>query len=223
MNDLARLSRRDASESPTARRIRPRTAGGARLSSRLRRVARDTILDAAESVFARHGTAGGRMEQVAARAGVSVGTLYNHFRDRRALLAALIADRRARLLATVDAAVADAPGGFHERLLAFATALFEHVDTHRGLTVVLLREGRLGSASPGAPSADELQRRVTALVRDGQRASALRRGDADALAEAFLALVRARMTMELSGSTRAVHGASARWVTQFFLQGAERR
>jgi AcrR family transcriptional regulator len=36
---------------------------------------REAILDAAESVFAREGTRGGRMEQVAARAGVSVGTL----------------------------------------------------------------------------------------------------------------------------------------------------
>src|SRR2546422_7964168 len=59
------------------------------LRARLRETIRHSILDAAETVFSEHGTAHGRMEQIAARAGVSVGTLYNHFVDRRDLVEAL--------------------------------------------------------------------------------------------------------------------------------------
>ncbi len=223
MNAPFRHSRRADRPTHPPARGRGRPAASPRLRSRLRQVARETILDAAETVFARHGTTGGRMEEVAERAGVSVGTLYNHFRDRRALLDALIADRRSRLLATVDTAVAEADGAFPERLQAFIAALFEHVRTHRGLTAVLLREGQLGTAHAGAPSPDALQARAAALLREGLRAGALRRENTQTLAPALMALVRARLMADLAGTRRIARGTSARWVTQFFLQGAGRR
>lgn len=223
MNVTFRSPRRPDRPARPAADGRGRPAESPRLRSRLRQVARETILDAAETVFARHGTAGGRMEEVAERAGVSVGTLYNHFRDRRALLDALIADRRSRLLATVDTSVAHAGGAFPGRLQAFVAALFEHVQTHRGLTAVLLREGQLGAAHAGAPSPDALQARAAALLREGLRSGALRRESAHTLAPALMALVRARLTADLAGTRRFARGTSARWVTQFFLQGAERR
>jgi len=59
-----------------------------RLRDRLREEANRAILTAAEEVFSEEGL-GARMEQIAARAGVAVGTLYNHFQDRGALVNAL--------------------------------------------------------------------------------------------------------------------------------------
>jgi AcrR family transcriptional regulator len=51
---------------------------------------RGRLLAAAEELFTRRGYAGTSMADVAGRAGVSVGTLYHHFQDKRALLLALV-------------------------------------------------------------------------------------------------------------------------------------
>lgn len=68
-----------------------------------------TILDAAEQVFGEQGL-DARMEAIATRAGVAVGTLYNHFEDRQALVDALRASRRQQLLARLQASLAASQG-----------------------------------------------------------------------------------------------------------------
>jgi len=49
----------------------------------------DALLDAAEELFAERGSEAVPVNEVAERAGVSVGALYHHFRDKKALLLAL--------------------------------------------------------------------------------------------------------------------------------------
>jgi AcrR family transcriptional regulator len=61
---------------------------------------RARILAAAEAVFARRGSGVG-VDEVAAEAGVGVGTLYRHFPTKEALIEAILIDRLRRL--TVDA------------------------------------------------------------------------------------------------------------------------
>ncbi|MDJ0789549.1 MAG: helix-turn-helix domain-containing protein [Myxococcota bacterium] len=56
------------------------------------RATRERLLRAAEELFRRHGYAGTGVGDIAARAGASVGTLYHHFPDKRAMLLALIDD-----------------------------------------------------------------------------------------------------------------------------------
>jgi AcrR family transcriptional regulator len=51
---------------------------------------RRSILAAALTVFAAHGFAAARLDDVAARAGVAKGTLYLYFRDKEALFEALV-------------------------------------------------------------------------------------------------------------------------------------
>src|SRR5262245_13786089 len=51
---------------------------------------RGAILAAALTVFASHGFAAARLDDVAARAGVAKGTLYLYFRDKEALFEALV-------------------------------------------------------------------------------------------------------------------------------------
>jgi AcrR family transcriptional regulator len=54
------------------------------------------ILAAAEQVFSDEGAAGST-EEIARRAGVSVGTVFRHFPTKQELLAAIIKDLRQRL------------------------------------------------------------------------------------------------------------------------------
>ncbi|WP_406674290.1 helix-turn-helix domain-containing protein [Nonomuraea sp. N2-4H] len=57
---------------------------------------RARILAAAEEVFAERG-ASASTEEVAARAGVAIGTVFRHFPTKRDLLAAIMKDLRRRL------------------------------------------------------------------------------------------------------------------------------
>jgi AcrR family transcriptional regulator len=76
-----------------------------RLKEKLKEVASAAILEAAEEVFLKQGLQA-PMELIAARAGVAVGTLYNHFSDRRTLVDALLTAHREKLKADVQAAEA---------------------------------------------------------------------------------------------------------------------
>ncbi|MCP5057849.1 MAG: TetR/AcrR family transcriptional regulator [bacterium] len=49
----------------------------------------ESLLDAAEELFSQKGADGTSLADVAARAGCSVGALYHHFRDKKALLYAV--------------------------------------------------------------------------------------------------------------------------------------
>ena len=59
---------------------------------------RAAILAAAEAVFAEQGTSA-PTEEVAARAGVAIGTVFRHFPTKDALLAAMMKELLARLAA----------------------------------------------------------------------------------------------------------------------------
>src|SRR5689334_18472384 len=79
-----------------------------KLRERLRGATRDAILEAAAGVFAAGGATQARMEDIAARAGVAVGTVYNYFEDRTALVTALLDARRRDMFEALDAAVSPA-------------------------------------------------------------------------------------------------------------------
>jgi AcrR family transcriptional regulator len=99
------------------------------LRTRQREAAAEAILDAAEDVALDRGLESTTIAEIAERAGVAVGTLYNYFPDRDGILAALFAARRAELvpqMATAAQAAAHLP--FEDRLRTFAVtvqAMFE--------------------------------------------------------------------------------------------------
>ncbi|ATL88049.1 TetR family transcriptional regulator [Streptomyces malaysiensis subsp. malaysiensis] len=64
---------------------------------------RESVLDAAGELFAQRGDAV-QMEEIAERAGLGVGTLYRHFADKQALLAAIIGRRFEAMTALARAA-----------------------------------------------------------------------------------------------------------------------
>ncbi|RKH07422.1 TetR/AcrR family transcriptional regulator [Corallococcus sp. CA053C] len=147
-----------------------------RLRSRLKEATADAILSAAAEVFAREGLHAAKMESIAEQAGVSVGTLYNHFTDRAALLEALREKRRHLLLARLDAALAPVEGQpVRVQLRAFLTALFAHVAERDAFMRVLMQlpDDSAQSQSKSRIRA-ELIRRLGAILDRGIRAGELR-------------------------------------------------
>src|SRR5438105_4207948 len=86
-----------------------------RLKDRIRQATVEAILGAAEQVLSQ-GLHSARMNDIAQRAGVAVGTLYNHFADRDAIVAALLDQRRLELLGRVDQVIEAEGLPFAERL-----------------------------------------------------------------------------------------------------------
>ena len=77
------------------------------------RKTQESLLDAAEEIFFQKGADATSVADVAARAGCSVGAVYHHFRDKKALLYALFdrvtEDLRATTRAAVDPARWEGP------------------------------------------------------------------------------------------------------------------
>jgi len=91
---------------------------------------RERLLQEAAAVFTAQGLTGS-LEEIARRSSVSIGTLYNHFPTRDALIDALIPDRLAAMaqLATEAEAEPDAWTAF----TGFVTALLCVLTADRGL------------------------------------------------------------------------------------------
>jgi AcrR family transcriptional regulator len=169
--------------------------GGKSLRDRFRESTNEAILLAAEEVFADAGLHAARMEDIATRAGVSVGTLYNHFADRDALVRGLMQARRASLLAALDAAVAGAPdASFRGRLRGTLVAFLDHCERHhKFLRIVLQQEvhGTVGKSSGDKTDAmRELDARLERLMKQGLREKVLRPETADLAATLLLGMMR---------------------------------
>lgn len=121
----------------------------------------DAVLKAAAQVFTRRGYAGATTNHIAERAGVSVGSLYEYFPSKDALLVALmeahlaegetvlqqaaaeVVARGVRDLATVVRHVARAMVELHARDRALHRILFEEAPLSRRIRQMLLEiEGR---------------------------------------------------------------------------------
>jgi len=73
-----------------------------RLREQFRSYARDVILEAGEDVLAAQGVHAARMEEVAQKARVAVGTIYNLVGDRDALVAEILRQRHEELVALLN-------------------------------------------------------------------------------------------------------------------------
>ena len=71
---------------------------------RRRELARDAMIDAAETVFAKNGFGGASMEEIAAEAGFSRAALYTRFGSKEDLLGAVL-DRHSERAAEAFAAM----------------------------------------------------------------------------------------------------------------------
>ena len=194
-----------------------------KLRDRLREVTYDAILNAAAKVFAEQGLHAAKMEAIAAEAGVAVGTLYNHFNDRKALVEALVAARREKLLGKLDAALAAGKGQpFGEQLRLFIGALVEHLETHRALLTILSESetAKLGVVHPRETMKSTYDR-VHELVRRGLSSKALRKDDADLYPTLLMGMVKGCMLRQLHDEVPAasVEERTGQLV-RFFLKGA---
>jgi AcrR family transcriptional regulator len=163
--------------------VKDRPARGLRADAKRNR---ERVLEVAQEVFASEGLAV-RMEEIARRAGVGVGTIYRHFPTKEALFEAIVLDRieRAAVRAELLKDAQDAGAAFFaviEQLLADGAAKKDLVDA--------LGES-IGTTEAGQATKHRFHVAVDHLLSRAQAARAVRR---DVDVADVLALVRGILT-----------------------------
>lgn len=196
------------------------------LRTRRKEATRREILAAAEGAFIEHGVFGARMELIAERAGVSVGTLYNYFDDRDNLLATLLAEQRAELLEKLDLALpVGSVSAFETALEQFLCVLIEHFRVHWQLMTLLIDESSILSQAQKIVAGTgslmpELLQRATSLVQGGVREGTLREADLEYYPALLLGTIRGLIVGQLVTRRPPPTLASVATLQRFFMQGA---
>ena len=140
------------------------------------------ILQAAEEVLAEQGYIKTRMQAIARRAGVAVGTIYNHYRSREGLLQALFQARRRELFLRLEEsrrATSGAP--FMTQLTNFVGSILDLYESHRPFVRIAVETEHLRprfrsrrTSSDGRPSVQQIQASAERIVEVGIKEGALK-------------------------------------------------
>jgi AcrR family transcriptional regulator len=192
------------------------------LRERLREATSREILAAAERVFAEEGLERASMAQIAEQAGVAVGTLYNRFKDREALLEALLSERRQELLDKLDARIAShSKAPFREQLVGFLTTLFAHFAEHRAfLRLVFARE--TGRKDKREQMSRALLDRLEGILKRGQREKLLRRDPDHSFTVFLMSAAKGVLQRDYYGLSSVEPVPAAEALVTLFLEGAGR-
>jgi AcrR family transcriptional regulator len=175
------------------------------LRERNKRAKLEKISRAARSLFIRRGYDATTLRQVAAKAGVGLGTLFSYAADKRDLLFLIINDD---IEAMNRRAFAQAPddGSLLERLVAIFRRFFEFFGQQPNLSRIVLKELTFYAAGPQAQRfqrgrADVLAR-LAEVVRAAQRAGTIGTGeDATEIAYTVFSIYAAEIRQWLGSAT----------------------
>jgi AcrR family transcriptional regulator len=189
----------------------------------------NAILDAAEEVIAERGFHAARIHDIAERARIAVGTVYNHFPTKDEVLRALLEERMAGLRKELAAAPGD-PVAFEERLVARVSRILGYVDRHRPFFVIAIDHGLFGSASATAETVlrgkplREIARAKSALraiVQEGLDAGSLVEQDPVRLVQFLGGAIRGFVVGGLQTGLQRIQD-EAPIIVSLFLHGAGR-
>ncbi|HMG53778.1 MAG TPA: TetR/AcrR family transcriptional regulator [Kofleriaceae bacterium] len=200
-----------------ADRVAPRAGLRSQVRETMREAVRVAILEAAEELISRHGLHDAALVQIARRAGVAVGTLYNYFTDRDALIRALFESRRATLRPRLLAAIqAGSELSFEPRLRRFVREVFEAFESHRSFLKVAIENEHLRPS--GSTTPQDLLAGVRDIVSAGVRDGAITAERAELLPLAITAMIKSIAVHRIQAGGELIGDADA--IVDFVLDGA---
>jgi AcrR family transcriptional regulator len=155
----------------------------------------ERLLAAADEAFQQLGT-DAPLDKIARDAEVAIGTLYGHFPDRQALIAALLRDRHDALFALGARLLTESTAA--DALTGWISAVARHAATYRGLADVIAasRGDEASELHADCVELETLTRRIAARAR---REGELRRGTST---EDLVALMNAAAWIRVHHSPR---------------------
>jgi AcrR family transcriptional regulator len=201
-----------------------------RLRDRMREATLQALLSAAERTLAEEGLHAAKIEKIAARAGVAVGTVYNYYSDRDHLLAALLEERKAEARVAMDAVLAAHAGEpWRRRLEAFVDVLLGTFEAHRGFFAVIFqgewippRDAR-ADGRRNAHTMPEIYDRLDKLMRAGVKARVLRSDDVKLYPAMLLGMCKGLMLRSLLERKGQPFTDFNKPIVRAFLHGVEAR
>jgi len=185
----------------------------------MRETVRVAILDAAEELIAKHGLHDAALVQIAKRAGVAVGTLYNYFTDRDDLIRGLFESRRTTLRPQLLAAInigAELP--FEPRLRRFMQELLAAFESHRSFLKVAIENEHL--KPPGSTTAQDLLAGVVDIIAAGVREGAIAADKAELLPMVITGAIKAVIVRRLQAGGKLTDDADV--IVAILLDGVRR-
>jgi AcrR family transcriptional regulator len=224
-------TRARATAGEPAPRSRGRSASkAARLRDDFRSYARVAILSAAEEVLAEEGLHSARIEEIAQRARVAVGTIDNLVGDRDALVAEIMCARHAEIVTLLASTLkSHEKEPFRDQTHSVVLAMFRYFSSHwRFFRLVVDTEqgaaaggGKLRAAARGKHATLlEIHELMRELVSRGVKRGALRATGSEIYPVMLSGLMRAVMLHDLTNQDRSSPEARANEVTRMFLEGA---
>jgi AcrR family transcriptional regulator len=197
---------------------------------------RDELLQAAEAVFSEKGLKAAKVEDIAQRAGVSVGTVYNYFADRQTLAEAVMELRREGLFRELHRLESETAGQpFLQRLETSVERVLEYFAGQRPYYVLMLEAEVMpqffqkmmrsslvagsypqGCGGPFAPLFEQLSR----LMGEGIREGALRDEDPGTHAAFLMGITKGMAFSDLLDPNAPDVRGHKSMILRFFLQGA---
>lgn len=158
---------------------------------------------AAEAVLAEEGPAA-RIDAIALRAGVAVGTIYNHFGDRDGVVRAVMEAGRNAVLVALDAVLETPSGDFPKDLGRFLAVPAAHWREHGAFLAAVMTEHQHSQTfhSKRAEMMAAMQERAGRLLASGVAAGQVRAADLDRSIDYMVALIRGAIVLcALDGRT----------------------
>ena len=153
---------------------------------------RESILDAAQALFAERGIDGVPIEAIAARSGVSKVTVYGHFGDKAKIFESIVQRETDRLTEQLSHAL-NGDGALEDRLISFGVALVNmltqpcHMALDRSVSMESQRNPAIGrrffDAGPG-----RVRQLLSAMLAEAAAQHQVTLDDPDYAAEDLLAL-----------------------------------
>lgn len=174
----------------------------------VRQTVRLAVIDAAEELIAKHGLHATSLAQIARRAGVAVGTLYNYFTDRDALFRALFDARRATFRPRLTEAIhAGSELAFEPRLTSFVNSLLAAFESHRNFLKIAIENEHL--KPPGSTAPQDLLAGVRDIIAVGVREGVIAAHKVELLPFVITGSIKAITIHRLQSGASLVDGADA--------------
>jgi AcrR family transcriptional regulator len=206
------------------RRPQPRVVGKVRLREEFREYARAAILEAAEQVLADQGLHAARIEEIARKARVAVGTIYNLIGDRDALVVEILKLRHQEVLSLLGSTLEEVRSRpFRAQAEAVVVALFGYLREHwRFFRLVL--ESETGPACSHKRVSQDTRAEVLRLHREliarGVRERALRPEGRELYPTVLTSIMRAVLIHDLETEYAGSPEERAAQVIDLFIHGA---
>lgn len=173
--------------------------------AQLRQATKEKIQSAAMEVFVRKGFGAANVQEIADTAGISIGLLYRHYRSKEDLFQELTAYAEAGIDELVELFSSDESP---KRLIRqFAQTVYDDMTTGSTLAYLMVvmshsSFAQIDSAAAASPAdnshaSSRLLEAMSRLIQRGQRLGECAAGDADQMANLFLAALQGLAEMKV--------------------------